>query len=154
MLAAVSALVLRLRAGRPSTKKVARQRGTIMLAIDTSGSMAATDVTPTRLVAAQAAARRFISGLPAGLKIGLLPFDTTARVLVAPTADHAPVLAGVDAADDRRRHGHRRRDQQRARRGRGVAAGRGRQEGARRDRADERRFADDRAIRADARRDR
>ena len=95
MLAALSALVLGF--ARPSsTKKVARQRGTVLLAIDTSGSMAATDVTPTRLVSAQAAARRFISGLPAGLKIGLLQFDTTARVLVAPTADHVPVLAGVD----------------------------------------------------------
>lgn len=95
MLAALSALVLGF--ARPSaTKKVARQRGTVLLAIDTSGSMAATDVTPTRLVSAQSAARRFISGLPAGLKIGLLQFDTTARVLVAPTADHVPVLAGVD----------------------------------------------------------
>jgi Ca-activated chloride channel family protein len=96
MLAAVSALVFGF--ARPTTtKKVARQRGTIMLAIDTSGSMAATDVTPSRLVAAQAAARRFVSGLPAGLKVGLLQFDTTARVLVAPTSDHVPVLAAVDA---------------------------------------------------------
>ena len=49
------------------------------------------------LVAAQAAARRFINGLPSGLKVGLLSFDTNARVLVSPTSDHAPVLAGVDA---------------------------------------------------------
>jgi Ca-activated chloride channel homolog len=96
MLAAVSALVFGF--ARPTaTKKVARQRGTILLAIDTSGSMAATDVTPSRLVAAQGAARRFVSGLPAGLKVGLLQFDTTARVLVAPTFDHVPVLAAVDA---------------------------------------------------------
>jgi Ca-activated chloride channel family protein len=67
-----------------------------MLAIDTSGSMAATDVSPSRLVSAQAAARRFVNGLPSGLKIGLLSFDTTARVLVSPTSDHAPVLAAVD----------------------------------------------------------
>jgi Ca-activated chloride channel family protein len=96
MLAAVAALVFGF--ARPTaTKKVARQRGTIMLAIDTSGSMAATDVSPSRLVAAQVAARRFVSGLPAGLKVGLLQFDSTARVLVAPTADHVPVLAAVDA---------------------------------------------------------
>ena len=96
MLAAVSALVLGF--AKPSTdKKVARQRGTVLLAIDTSGSMAATDVTPSRLVAAQTAARRFIRGLPAGLKIGLLQFDSSARVLVAPTSDHTPVLAAVDA---------------------------------------------------------
>jgi Ca-activated chloride channel family protein len=96
MLAAVSALVLGF--AKPTTaKKVARQRGTVLLAIDTSGSMAATDVTPSRLVAAQTAARRFIRGLPAGLKIGLLQFDSSARVLVAPTSDHTPVLAAVDA---------------------------------------------------------
>ena len=96
MLAAVSALVLGF--AKPTTaKKVARQRGTVLLAIDTSGSMAATDVTPSRLVAAQTAARRFIRGLPAGLKIGLLQFDSSARVLVAPISDHTPVLAAVDA---------------------------------------------------------
>jgi len=96
MLAALSVLVLGF-AQPTATKKVARQRGTVMLAIDTSGSMAATDVNPSRLVAAQDAARRFISGLPAGLKIGLLQFDTTARVLVAPTSDHASALAAVNA---------------------------------------------------------
>jgi len=96
MLCAVAALAFGF--ARPtSTKKVARQRGTILLAIDTSGSMAATDVSPSRLVSAQAAARRFVSGLPAGLKVGLLQFDTTARVLVAPTTDHVPVLAAVDS---------------------------------------------------------
>jgi len=96
MLCAVSALAFGF--ARPtSTKKVARQRGTVLLAIDTSGSMAATDVAPSRLVAAQDAARRFVAGLPTGLKIGLLQFDTTARVLVAPTSDHVPVLAAVDA---------------------------------------------------------
>ncbi len=96
LLAAVAALVFGF-AGPTGTKKVARQRGTIMLTIDTSGSMAATDVAPSRLVAAQAAARRFVSGLPAGLKIGLISFDSAARVLVSPTSDHAPVLAAVDA---------------------------------------------------------
>lgn len=96
MLAAVAALAFGF-AKPTGTKKVARQRGTIILAIDTSGSMAATDVTPTRLVAAQVAARNFIAGLPKGLKIGLMSFDSSARVLVVPTTDHAPVLAAVDA---------------------------------------------------------
>jgi Ca-activated chloride channel family protein len=96
MLAAVAALAFGF-AKPTGTKSVARQRGTIILAIDTSGSMAATDVTPTRLVAAQVAARNFIAGLPKGLKIGLISFDSGARVLVAPTTDHAPVLAGVNA---------------------------------------------------------
>ena len=95
MIAAVAALVIGF-AQPTATKKVARQRGTVVLAIDTSGSMAATDVNPSRLLAAQAAARRFISGLPSGLKIGLLSFDSTARMLVAPTSDHTTALAAVD----------------------------------------------------------
>ncbi len=96
MVAAVAALALGF--ARPTgIKKVARQRGTIMLVIDTSGSMAATDVAPSRLVAAQTAARQFIDGLPSGLKIGLMSFDTQARVLASPTSDHAPVLAAVNA---------------------------------------------------------
>src|SRR5439155_14495139 len=57
MLAALAALVFGF-AKPTGTKKVARQRGTIMLAIDASGSMSATDVAPSRLVAAQASARR------------------------------------------------------------------------------------------------
>ena len=119
-----------------------------MLAIDTSGSMAATDVNPSRLVAAQDAARRFISGLPAGLKIGLLQFDTTARVLVAPTSDHTSALAAVnalaigggtdtgDAINDALDAVVR------------AAGGRRRVEGPGRRRAHERRFTDDRIGRA------
>jgi Ca-activated chloride channel family protein len=94
MLAAVLALVTGL--ARPATtKRVPKDHGTILLAIDTSGSMAATDVAPSRLAAAQDAARRFVDALPPGLKIGLLSFDSTARVLAAPTSDHAPILSAI-----------------------------------------------------------
>ncbi|HUI49473.1 MAG TPA: VWA domain-containing protein [Acidimicrobiia bacterium] len=96
MLAALSALVVGF-AKPTSTRKVPRQRGTVILTIDTSGSMAATDVNPSRLVAAQTAARRFIDGLPSGLKIGLVSFNSTAQLMVAPTTDHAQALAGVNA---------------------------------------------------------
>ncbi len=96
LLAAVAALVFGF-AEPTGTKKVPRQQGTVVLAIDTSGSMAATDVAPNRLVAAQAAAQRFIQGLPAGLKVGLLQFGTSARLVVSPTTDHIPVLAAVDS---------------------------------------------------------
>jgi len=96
MLGAVAALVFGF-AKPTGTKKVARQRGTIMLSIDTSGSMAATDVAPSRLIAAKDAARRFVTGLPAGLKIGLVSFNTSAAVLVTPTSDHDPVLAAIAA---------------------------------------------------------
>jgi Ca-activated chloride channel family protein len=75
--------------------RVPRQRGTIMLAIDTSGSMAATDVTPTRLKAAESAARNFVEKLPKGLKIGLLSFNTSATVVASPTLDHETVLNAI-----------------------------------------------------------
>jgi Ca-activated chloride channel family protein len=94
MLVAVLALVVGL-AGPSHGARVARQRGTIMLAIDTSGSMAATDVTPSRLAAAETAARRFVEKLPSGLKVGLLSFDSSARVVASPTSDHETVLAAI-----------------------------------------------------------
>jgi Ca-activated chloride channel family protein len=96
MLFAVLALVVGL--ARPArSERVARQRGTIMLVVDTSGSMAATDVTPSRLAAAESAARHFVEKLPPGLKVGLLSFDTSARVVAAPTSDHATVLGAIDS---------------------------------------------------------
>jgi len=95
MLVALLALIVGL-AGPTRNERVARQRGTIMLAIDTSGSMAATDVAPSRLAAAEEAARRFVEKLPRGLKVGLLSFDTQARMLAAPASDHTAVLAALD----------------------------------------------------------
>ena len=95
MLLAVLFLVLGF--AQPSrTVKVPKERGTIILAIDTSGSMAATDVTPTRLAAATTAAKRFVDGLPPGLQVGLLTFDTTAIIRVAPTADHPTLDGAID----------------------------------------------------------
>jgi Ca-activated chloride channel family protein len=75
--------------------RVPRQRATIVLALDTSASMGSADVAPSRLAAAEDSARRFVSGLPAGLKVGLVAFDSTARVLVSPTTDRATVVAAV-----------------------------------------------------------
>lgn len=82
---------------RPSTtQKKPKHGGTVIVAIDTSTSMALTDVAPTRIGAATAAARNFVNGLPSGVKVGLVSFDATARLLVAPIADHAPVVAALD----------------------------------------------------------
>jgi Ca-activated chloride channel family protein len=75
---------------------VPKQRATVVLTLDTSGSMVATDVAPTRLAAAQQAARGFVKALPSGVQIGLVDFSTSASVLVAPTSDRASVLAGID----------------------------------------------------------
>jgi Ca-activated chloride channel family protein len=96
LILAVCALVVGF-AQPTGTKRVPRQRGAVILAIDTSGSMAATDVAPSRLVAAQDAARRFIDGLPKGLKIGVLAFDSNSRMLAAPSTDHAAALAAVNS---------------------------------------------------------
>ena len=95
MLFALLALVLGV-AGPTRKARVARQRGTIMLAIDTSGSMAATDVTPSRLSAAEAAARRFVDKLPPGLRVGLLSFNSAVQVVASPTLDHRVVLSAID----------------------------------------------------------
>jgi Ca-activated chloride channel family protein len=95
MLFALLALVVGL-AGPVRKVRVARQRGTIMLAIDTSRSMSATDVAPDRLSAAEDAARLFVEKLPPGLKVGLLAFDSQSRVLASPTLDHGLVLRAID----------------------------------------------------------
>jgi Ca-activated chloride channel homolog len=82
---------------RPSVDtKQPLQRATIMIAIDVSLSMEATDVSPTRIQAAQTAAKAFVNTLPASYNIGLVSFAKTANVLVSPTKDHASVLQAID----------------------------------------------------------
>lgn len=62
-----------------------------MLAVDTSVSMNAADVAPTRMLVAAAAAREFVDELPARFRLGLVAFDQTARVLAPPTTDRVLV---------------------------------------------------------------
>jgi Ca-activated chloride channel homolog len=82
-------------AGPQALAKVPRNRTTVMLVIDVSLSMQATDVAPTRLAAAQAAAVAFTDQLPAGINLGLESFAGTAAVLVAPTTDREPVKRAI-----------------------------------------------------------
>jgi Ca-activated chloride channel family protein len=70
--------------------------GSVFICIDTSGSMSATDVFPTRAVASKAAARAFISQSPSGTKIGVISFAGAAGVVAALSADHQAVLSGLD----------------------------------------------------------
>src|SRR5690606_40419848 len=74
-------------AGPTAEQKVPRNRATVMLVIDVSLSMEATDVKPTRLRAAQDAARSFAEGLTPGVNLGLISFARTATALHAPTPD-------------------------------------------------------------------
>ena len=93
---AMTALVVAL--ARPSAVlAVPREDATIVLAMDVSGSMEATDVSPTRLDSARQAARTFVDQLPATFRVGLVTFGTSAQVLVAPTTDRAEIRAALDS---------------------------------------------------------
>ncbi|MGF1597766.1 MAG: VWA domain-containing protein [Acidimicrobiales bacterium] len=78
------------------TMRVPRERATVIIAIDVSLSMAADDVEPNRLEAAQAAANRFIDELPPTLNVGVVSFAGTATVLVTPTQDRLAARRAVE----------------------------------------------------------
>ena len=83
-------------AGPTAEQKVPRNRATVMLVIDVSLSMEATDVKPTRLRAAQDAARSFAEGLTPGVNLGLISFAGTATVLAAPTTEREGVVHAIE----------------------------------------------------------
>jgi Ca-activated chloride channel family protein len=72
------------------------QQDTVILAIDISGSMRAKDVEPTRLEAAQAAARTFIGELPRHTRVGIVAFAGTASLVQQPTLSREDALAAID----------------------------------------------------------
>jgi Ca-activated chloride channel family protein len=75
---------------------VPRQVGTVILAFDVSGSMAATDLTPTRMAAAKAAAKDFVERQPSSVVIGVVAFSDSGATVQQPTNDQATVLAAID----------------------------------------------------------
>jgi len=74
---------------------VPKEQATIILVIDVSGSMNATDVQPTRLVSSQRAATGFIEQLPEKFRVGIVSFASTAQTLTRPTTDRAAVHEAV-----------------------------------------------------------
>ena len=75
------------------------REGTVVLAFDVSTSMSATDIKPTRLEAAKAAARQFIDKQPPSVRLGVVAFGGTGLVTERPTTDKATVLAAVNRLD-------------------------------------------------------
>jgi Ca-activated chloride channel family protein len=72
------------------------QHNTVILTMDISGSMRATDVEPSRLVASQAAARAFVTAQPRYTQIGVVAFAGTASLVQPPTSNRNDVLAAID----------------------------------------------------------
>ena len=72
------------------------QHETVILSMDVSGSMRATDVQPTRLAAAQAAAKAFISEQPRTTRVGIVSFAGTAAVVQPPTQNREDLIAAID----------------------------------------------------------
>jgi Ca-activated chloride channel family protein len=72
------------------------QHETVILAMDVSGSMRATDVEPNRLIAAQNAAKAFVAEQPENVRIGVVAFAGTATVAQAPTRNREDVVAAID----------------------------------------------------------
>ncbi|MFZ1287596.1 MAG: VWA domain-containing protein, partial [Candidatus Phosphoribacter sp.] len=73
-----------------------RREGTVVLAVDTSTSMTAADLAPTRIEAARAAAKAFVAQAPGSIRIGVVSFGGGAVVLQAPTTVREDVVAAVD----------------------------------------------------------
>ncbi|HUP87471.1 MAG TPA: VWA domain-containing protein [Acidimicrobiales bacterium] len=78
----------------PGTEE--RETATVIVAIDVSDSMGATDVRPTRIAAAVRAARDFVADLPSGFDVGLVTAGSTPAVMVAPTKAHGDVLDALE----------------------------------------------------------
>jgi len=89
-------LLLVVALARPSTTvRTPQQRGTVIVALDISNSMRATDVKPSRIEVAKAAARSFVKQQATAVRVGVVAFGDGAVVVQAPTTDHAAVDAAI-----------------------------------------------------------
>lgn len=98
IIASVAALLLLTVAWAGPTRdtQIPRNRAVIMLAIDVSPSMNATDVAPSRLAAARQAAQQFAQQLTPGVNLGLIAFAGHANVLASPTPQHEATITALD----------------------------------------------------------
>jgi len=83
-------------AGPTHDVRIPRNRAVVMLVVDVSQSMRATDVSPNRLAAAQEAAKQFADQLTAGINLGLIAYAGTATVLVSPTTNRDATKNAID----------------------------------------------------------
>jgi len=83
-------------AGPQNDVRIPRNRAVVMLVIDVSQSMRATDVEPSRLAAAQEAAKQFADQLTTGINLGLIAYAGTATVLVSPTTNRESTKIAID----------------------------------------------------------
>ena len=101
VLAAVGLGALLLALARPEVERsVLEEKATVILVVDTSRSMQAKDVSPTRLGAAQEALQGFLDQAPDGLRVGLVVFAGDAQVATPPTSEHELVEAAITDIDE------------------------------------------------------
>lgn len=97
ILLAVSLVLLTTAMAGPTTNvRIPLNRAVVMLVIDISESMAATDVAPNRLAAAQEAGKQFADELTPAINLGLVAFAANATLLVSPTTNRGAVKAAID----------------------------------------------------------
>jgi Ca-activated chloride channel homolog len=99
-LSILSLLTLTLAFAKPKDEvSVPRERATIVVTIDISLSMEATDVKPNRLEAAKIGAMEFVNSLPPKFNVALVSFAGTASTVVPPTTDHGAVTAAIESLE-------------------------------------------------------
>jgi Ca-activated chloride channel family protein len=101
LLVAIAVLIVAV--ARPAAVvTLASSRATVILAMDVSGSMRASDVNPSRIQAAQAAAKKFIADQPAGVQVGIVAFASIALLVQQPTIEREVLYAAIDNFELRR----------------------------------------------------
>jgi Ca-activated chloride channel family protein len=101
LLAAITVLIVAV--ARPAAVvELASSRATVILSMDVSGSMRARDVEPSRIVAAQEAAKEFIRKQPADVQVGIVAFASAAVLVQAPTIDREALYQAINSFDLRR----------------------------------------------------